>query len=61
MSWVLILYAEGTKLHAPYKNFQSLTVERLRALLKEKGLSLRGKKASIIIQKCVLIVPGCDS
>lgn len=39
---------EGTKLHAPYKNFQSLTVERLRALLKEKGLSLRGKKDELI-------------
>lgn len=47
----LSLYAEGSKSRAPDKDFQSLTVERLRALLKEKGLSLRGKKASIIVQK----------
>lgn len=29
-------------------NFQSLTVERLRAILKEKGLSLRGKKDELV-------------
>uniref|UniRef100_A0A7C8ZYN2 SAP domain-containing protein n=1 Tax=Opuntia streptacantha TaxID=393608 RepID=A0A7C8ZYN2_OPUST len=29
-------------------NFQGLTVERLRALLKEKGLSLKGKKDELI-------------
>ncbi|KAK2997928.1 hypothetical protein RJ639_024999 [Escallonia herrerae] len=39
---------EGTKSRGADRDFQTLTVERLRALLKEKGLSLRGKKASII-------------
>ncbi|KAK3040643.1 hypothetical protein RJ639_026964 [Escallonia herrerae] len=37
---------EGTKSRGVDRDFQTLTVERLRALLKEKGLSLRGKKAS---------------
>ena len=32
----------------PSKDFQNLTVERLRALLKARGLSLKGKKASIL-------------
>lgn len=31
------------------KIFHSLTVERLQALLKEKGLSRRGKKASALL------------
>ncbi|KAA8542128.1 hypothetical protein F0562_023280 [Nyssa sinensis] len=39
---------EGSKSRAPDKNFQSLTVERLRALLKEKGLSVKGKKDELI-------------
>lgn len=39
---------EGSKSRAPDKDFQNLTVERLRALLKEKGLSLRGKKDELI-------------
>ena len=38
---------EGSKSRVSEKDFQSLTVERLRALLKEKGLSLKGKKASV--------------
>ncbi|KAI8543965.1 hypothetical protein RHMOL_Rhmol08G0258300 [Rhododendron molle] len=37
---------EGSRSRVPEKDFQSLTVERLRALLKEKGLSRNGKKAS---------------
>ncbi|KGN63488.1 uncharacterized protein LOC101215024 [Cucumis sativus] len=32
----------------PTKDLQNLTVERLRALLKAKGLSLRGKKDELI-------------
>ncbi|KAF7134237.1 hypothetical protein RHSIM_Rhsim08G0189300 [Rhododendron simsii] len=36
---------EGSRTRVPEKDFQSLTVERLRALLKEKGLSRNGKKA----------------
>lgn len=44
---VLIFYSEGSKSRAPEKDLQSLTVERLRALLREKGLSARGKKARI--------------
>ncbi|PSS07678.1 Nucleolin like [Actinidia chinensis var. chinensis] len=39
---------EGSKSRVPEKDFQSLTVERLRALLKEKGLSMKGKKDELI-------------
>ncbi|XP_059657387.1 uncharacterized protein LOC132303948 [Cornus florida] len=39
---------EGSKSRGPDKDFQSLTVERLRALLREKGLSLKGKKDELI-------------
>nr|GMD35300.1 SAP domain, Ubiquitin ligase, Det1/DDB1-complexing [Ipomoea batatas] len=38
---------EGTKNRVPERDYHSMTVERLRALLKEKGLSTRGKKARI--------------
>lgn len=41
-------HPEGSKSRAPEKDLQSLTVERLRALLKEKGLSARGKKDELI-------------
>ncbi|XP_007037966.2 PREDICTED: uncharacterized protein LOC18605093 isoform X1 [Theobroma cacao] len=36
---------EGSSSRATEKDYHSLTVERLRALLKEKGLSPKGKKA----------------
>ncbi|CAI9113087.1 OLC1v1013626C1 [Oldenlandia corymbosa var. corymbosa] len=39
---------EGSKSRLPEKDLQSLTVERIRALLKEKGLSLRGRKDELI-------------
>ncbi|XAR50324.1 hypothetical protein NMG60_11004615 [Bertholletia excelsa] len=39
---------ESSKSRVPERDFQSLTVERLRALLKEKGLSSRGKKDELI-------------
>ncbi|KAK9278435.1 hypothetical protein L1049_028000 [Liquidambar formosana] len=39
---------EGSNSRAPVKDFQGLTVERLRALLKERGLSTRGKKDELI-------------
>ncbi|KAK1436736.1 hypothetical protein QVD17_02518 [Tagetes erecta] len=38
---------EGSKSKLP-ENLQSLTVERLRALLKDRGLSVRGKKDELI-------------
>ncbi|KAI3684435.1 hypothetical protein L6452_33659 [Arctium lappa] len=38
---------EGSKSQIP-ENLQSLTVERLRALLKERGLSVKGKKDELI-------------
>ncbi|KMT11197.1 hypothetical protein BVRB_5g110330 isoform B [Beta vulgaris subsp. vulgaris] len=38
----------GSSSRAADRNFQGLTVERLRALLKEKGLSLKGKKDELI-------------
>ncbi|KAJ4712565.1 SAP domain-containing protein [Melia azedarach] len=39
---------EGSNSRAAERDFQSLTVERLRALLKEKGLSPKGKKDELI-------------
>ncbi|XP_052182540.1 uncharacterized protein LOC127795122 [Diospyros lotus] len=40
---------QGTsKSRLPEKDLQSLTVERLRVLLKERGLSLKGKKDELI-------------
>ncbi|XP_019198871.1 PREDICTED: uncharacterized protein LOC109192614 [Ipomoea nil] len=39
---------EGTKNRMPERDYHSMTVERLRALLKEKGLSPRGKKDELI-------------
>ncbi|PON72163.1 Ubiquitin ligase domain containing protein [Trema orientale] len=39
---------EGSSGQAANKDFQGLTVERLRALLKAKGLSLKGKKEELI-------------
>ncbi|XP_076927643.1 protein LOWER TEMPERATURE 1-like [Bidens hawaiensis] len=38
---------DGSRTKLP-ENLQSLTVERLRALLKERGLSVRGKKDELI-------------
>ncbi|KAG5617938.1 hypothetical protein H5410_017762 [Solanum commersonii] len=37
---------ETSKIHAP--EIQNMTVEKLRVLLKEKGLSLRGRKDELI-------------
>ncbi|CAH9116271.1 unnamed protein product [Cuscuta europaea] len=39
---------EGAKNRNPDRDLQSLTVERLRALLKERGLSPRGRKDELI-------------
>ncbi|KAL6973054.1 hypothetical protein U1Q18_027229 [Sarracenia purpurea var. burkii] len=39
---------ERSKSHVPERDVQSLTVERLRALLKEKGLSLKGRKDELV-------------
>ncbi|KAL3512580.1 hypothetical protein ACH5RR_025297 [Cinchona calisaya] len=39
---------EGSKSRLPEKDLQSLTVERIRALLKERGLSLKGRKDELI-------------
>ncbi|KAI4326761.1 hypothetical protein MLD38_032041 [Melastoma candidum] len=39
---------EGSHSHLSDKDLHTLTVERLRALLKEKGLSARGKKDELI-------------
>jgi hypothetical protein len=39
-------HAEGSNGQTSNRNFQSLTVERLRALLRAKGLPTKGKKAS---------------
>lgn len=41
--------AGGSSSRGVDKSFQGLTVDRLRALLKEKGLSHRGKKASATV------------
>ncbi|XP_052878308.1 uncharacterized protein LOC108476752 isoform X1 [Gossypium arboreum] len=48
-----ITIAEGSSSRAE-KDYHSLTVERLRALLKERGLSPKGKKDELIARlKCV--------
>ncbi|XP_021905456.1 uncharacterized protein LOC110820314 isoform X2 [Carica papaya] len=39
---------QGSNSGAAERDLQALTVERLRALLKEKGLSLKGKKDELI-------------
>ncbi|KAI4329509.1 hypothetical protein MLD38_027890 [Melastoma candidum] len=39
---------EGSHSHLSDKDLHTLTVERLRALLKEKGLSAKGKKDELI-------------
>ncbi|GKV13796.1 hypothetical protein SLEP1_g24774 [Rubroshorea leprosula] len=39
---------EGSNGRAAENNFQNLTVERLRALLKEKGLSPKGRKDELV-------------
>ncbi|XP_057420268.1 uncharacterized protein LOC130714383 [Lotus japonicus] len=39
---------EGSNSQTPNRDFHSLTVERLRALLKAKGLSTKGKKEELI-------------
>ncbi|XP_021905455.1 uncharacterized protein LOC110820314 isoform X1 [Carica papaya] len=41
-------HQEGSNSGAAERDLQALTVERLRALLKEKGLSLKGKKDELI-------------
>jgi len=40
-------HTEGSNSQTATRDFHNLTVERLRALLKAKGLSTKGKKASI--------------
>ncbi|KHG15509.1 Succinyl-CoA ligase [ADP-forming] subunit beta [Gossypium arboreum] len=44
-----ITIAEGSSSRAE-KDYHSLTVERLRALLKERGLSPKGKKACSLVK-----------
>lgn len=44
---VAMMHPGASSSATPSKDLQSLTVERLRALLKAKGLSLKGRKASI--------------
>ncbi|KAK8489339.1 hypothetical protein V6N13_021414 [Hibiscus sabdariffa] len=45
---------EGSSSRAAEKEYHSLTVERLRALLRERGLSPKGKKDELIARlKCV--------
>lgn len=39
---------EGSKSRLPERDLQSLTVERIRALLKERGLSQKGRKDELI-------------
>ncbi|XP_023766706.1 uncharacterized protein LOC111915263 [Lactuca sativa] len=42
---------EGSRSHSHVpENLQSLTVEKIRALLKERGLSLKGKKDELIMR-----------
>nr|KJB39808.1 hypothetical protein B456_007G042600 [Gossypium raimondii] len=41
---------EGSSSRAAEKDYHSLTVDRLRALLKERGLSSKGKKACSLVK-----------
>lgn len=50
---VAIIHPGASNNETPSKDLQNLTVERLRALLKAKGLSLRGKKVSIVILQSI--------
>ncbi|RYR29771.1 hypothetical protein Ahy_B01g054280 [Arachis hypogaea] len=57
---------EGSTSQTFNKDFHRLTVERLRNLLKSKGLSTKGKKASIFLQffkngyiSCTEMAPAC--
>jgi len=43
---------EGSSSRTGERDFQSLTVEKLRAMLKEKGLPTKGRKASHNICYC---------
>lgn len=44
----LVSRQEGSSSRSGEKDFQSLTVEKLRALLKEKGLPTKGRKDELI-------------
>jgi len=44
----IIFIAGGSSNRTTEMNFQGLTVERLRAVLKEKGLSPKGRKVSAL-------------
>lgn len=46
INFMSIGLAEGSNSQASNRDFQNFTVERLRALLKSKGLSPKGKKVS---------------
>lgn len=48
--WIFSFFyhLEGSKPQIPQRDLQNLTVERIRALLREKGLSQRGRKVSNI-------------
>lgn len=46
INFMSIGLAEGSNSQASNRDFQNFTVERLRALLKSKGLSTKGKKVS---------------
>lgn len=45
--WYDFVEGSGSSARASDKEYHSLTVERLRALLKERGLSPKGKKVTI--------------
>lgn len=53
------LCTEGSSSRTGERDFQSLTVEKLRALLKEKGLPTKGRKASQIICQCLFYINLC--
>ncbi|KAJ6869208.1 hypothetical protein NC651_034078 [Populus alba x Populus x berolinensis] len=46
-------HTEGSDSRTSDKDYYSLTVERLRALLKERGLSPKGKKANAKVLICI--------
>lgn len=46
LNTMYIVCTEGSSSRTGERDLQSLTVEKLRALLKEKGLPTKGRKAS---------------
>ncbi|KAL9326613.1 hypothetical protein ACSQ67_007258 [Phaseolus vulgaris] len=54
-------HTEGSNSQTATRDFHNLTVERLRALLKAKGLSTKGKKASAFLPSLLTLIDEIKS